>query len=597
MDNNDIIDVTTESTIQSDKGIPSKICKVFGENEDEKEDRSDIVNDVKEALEDAKPKIEESLDYTKRDIRNAGELDEFVRYLRYYKDKLKSKQRDGVEETPEDAKVKSLIESMETIKTVDDHVKFVHDAREYVKDKFESKKDIKTVGDLTEFTSDTREYIEALKDGKPTTTESLAESRKDIKTVKDAAKFISDGIDYLEYKLTPKQMDYAIDEAIKESGLEDKVEKASKEEKEEYDASVYTQAIDEMVKLVNEAESGMTHEDAKCMYEIFNRIKEDRGEVKFSVYNKMTPALKEKVKKTAALHGVYNIQGVQSFAKTMAGQMYQDTLLDKEWVKLQGDLKKANRIPEQMDIFGSVLYDRMVLGALVKNYALLDKDPDNYCSINVFTKTAITFLDNWYLLTMMKRIVTDTDIILKQKNIKRICNEIDTNFDIIKIQTSVHTKAQSIYTMIAKKFNDEKARWFIYGVDAVLKDCVLDNNVDNIQNAFVISLIMGILSYINLDEEVQTEQGKLLVDNFNRYCEFCSSIPAETKNILPNTESFKILISAEKDMSELYNKKLEEAKQKYEDDIASNISTTINPSTSDNSEHTVADTNSEEKES
>ena len=456
---------------------------------------------------------------------------------------------------------------------------------------------IDITNDATVQSNAVNDVKEALDDAKPKIEESLNESKKTIKTVNDFTEFTSDTREWIEDKLTPKQMDDAIDEAIKESGLEDKVKEVSKEEKEEYDASVYTQAIDEMVKLVNEAESGMTHEDAKCMYEIFNRIKEDRGEVKFSVYNKMTPALKEKVKKTAALHGVYNLQGVQSFAKTMAGQMYQDTLLDKEWVKLQGDLKKANRIPEQMDIFGSVLYDRMVLGALVKNYALLDKDPDNYCSINVFTKTAITFLDNWYLLTMMKRIVVDTDIILKQKNIKRICNEIDTNFDIIKIQTSVHTKAQSIYTMIAKKFNDEKARWFIYGVDAVLKDCVLDNNVDNIQNAFVISLIMGILSYINLDEEVQTEQGKLLVDNFNRYCEFCSSIiPTENKNILPNTDSFKILISAEKDMTELYNKKLEEAKQKYEDDIASNISTTKNPSTSE-SEHTVADTNSEETES
>ena len=434
---------------------------------------------------------------------------------------------------------------------------------------------------------------DALEDAKPTI-ESLIESGKNIKTVNDSVKFVHDAREYIEDKLTPKQMDDVIDEAIKESGLEDKVEKVSKEEKEEYDASIYTNAIDDMVKLVNEAESGMTHEDAKCMYEIFNKIKEDRGEVKFSVYNKMTPTLKEKVKHIAGLHGVYNIQGIQSFAKTMAGQMYQDTLIDKEWVKLQGDLKKANRIPEQMDIFGSVLYDRMVIGALVKNYALMDKDPDNYNSINVFTKTAITFLDNWYLLTMMKRIVVDTDIILKQKNIKRICNEIDTNFDIIKIQTSVHTKAQSIYTMIAKKFNDEKARWFIYGVDAVLKDCVLDNNVDNIQNAFVISLIMGILSYINLDEEVQTEQGKLLVENFKRYTEFCASIiPTENKSILPETDSFKILISAEKDMTELYNKKLEEAKQKYEEDIASKISTTKNPSTSDN-ETTVADTDKED---
>ena len=139
-------------------------------------------------------------------------------------------------------------------------------------------------------------------------------------------------------------------------------------------ATAYSDAVDEMIKLIAEGEKGSADADAKCMMEMFQRIKKDDGEIKFSPYNKMTDSLKSQVRFAASKYGIRSIQDVQSFAKTMVMQMYQDATVDKAWAKLQEDIRRTNRIPEQMDIFGSVLYDRMVCGALIKSIVLKEKD-------------------------------------------------------------------------------------------------------------------------------------------------------------------------------------------------------------------------------
>lgn len=344
--------------------------------------------------------------------------------------------------------------------------------------------------------------------------------------------------------------------------------------------NTYSTSIDEMLQLVNEGEKSNADDDALCMFKMFQQIEKDGGEIKFSVWNKMTPNLKNQVRAVAADAGIHNLEGLRIFAKTMVTQVYQDKNMDTAWMDLQEKIKKANRMPEQMDIFGNVIYDKTVTGALVKDISVKYKDPENYTEDNVFRKMAMGFLDIWYfipMMTMLYKDYTSLEKISNPKYIKRFNENIDYRFRKIDIKISTHTEARLIYKLISKKFGVRKAQFLIAAINDFL-DTHTEKTPTNIQYAFVLSLVMGILGYINMDSEVQTDAGKLLVTNFNKFCEFCEELlkvkpneePEDQSGILPS----QIIVSAESDKMELYNKEVEKARQYYEDTIAKSLDST-----------------------
>lgn len=332
-------------------------------------------------------------------------------------------------------------------------------------------------------------------------------------------------------------------------------------------ATAYSDAVDEMIKLIAEGEKGSADADAKCMMEMFQRIKKDDGEIKFSPYNKMTDSLKSQVRFAASKYGIRSIQDVQSFAKTMVMQMYQDATVDKAWAKLQEDIRRTNRIPEQMDIFGSVLYDRMVCGALIKSIVLKEKDPENFKDDNVFVRAANIFLDNMFFLRMMEAFMLNVSRVKKsERNIKRVLDDIDDLFTKVGISIDKNTtSASAVYGGIKSKFDETKATYLMLGVNYVLETCV-DGSVDSLQTAFVLSLINGILTYINLDSEVQTEQGKLLLTNFSSYIDFCTKLLSDDIEGAKQVQQLAMEVK-----TELYSNELVRAQKKYEENIASQI--------------------------
>lgn len=332
-------------------------------------------------------------------------------------------------------------------------------------------------------------------------------------------------------------------------------------------ATAYSDAVDEMIKLIAEGEKGSADADAKCMMEMFQRIKKDDGEIKFSPYNKMTDSLKSQVRFAASKYGIRSIQDVQSFAKTMVMQMYQDATVDKAWAKLQEDIRRTNRIPEQMDIFGSVLYDRMVCGALIKSIVLKEKDPENFKDDNVFVRAANIFLDNMFFLRMMESFMLNVSRVKKgERNIKRVLDDIDDLFTKVGISIDKNTtSASAVYGGIKSKFDETKATYLMLGVNYVLETCV-DGSVDSLQTAFVLSLINGILTYINLDSEVQTEQGKLLLTNFSSYIDFCTKLLSDDIEGAKQVQQLAMEVK-----TELYSNELVRAQKKYEENIASQI--------------------------
>ena len=355
-----------------------------------------------------------------------------------------------------------------------------------------------------------------------------------------------------------------VDDSVKELELDNKKEEPKKKEKKvitQEDIDLYTKSVDDMIKL---AEEGKLHgetsnPDAICMYEILKRIKKDRGQVNFSVYNKMTPNLKAQIKQAAAQNGIYDLDSVRSFAKTMALQMYQDNALDNAWKQLQEDINKANRMPEQMDIFGSVIYDKMVKTSLVKDIAIKEKDPEHYTEGNLFIETCQRFLDHWFFISMIGLLANNRKALNKaEKNMKRNIEDINYTFEKLDIKISAHTDATTLSKNIADKFSELAAGYLIAGIAELLATCK-EKNVYGLQTAFTTSLIMGVLAFINTDEEVQTPEGAILFKNFMRFLTICDKLVEEG-----NEEWMTILQEAEKEKEELFNKEKELAKTEYE---------------------------------
>lgn len=358
--------------------------------------------------------------------------------------------------------------------------------------------------------------------------------------------------------------DKIVDDSVKELELEDKKEEPVEKEKKvitQEEIDLYTKSIDDMIKLAEEGklQGETSNPDAICMYEILKRIKKDHGKVNFSVYNKMTPNLKAQVRQAAAQNGIFDLDSIRSFAKTMALQMYQDNALDNAWKQLQDDINKANRMPEQMDIFGSVIYDKMVKTSLIKDIAIKEKDPEHYAENNLFVETCQRFLDHWYFISMIGLLANNRKALNKsEKNLKRNIDDINYTFDKLDIKISAHTDATTLSKNISDKFGELAAGYLIAGIAELLATCK-EKNVYGLQTAFTTSLIMGVLAFINTDEEVQTPEGAILFKNFMRFLTICDKLVEEG-----NEEWINLLQEAEKEKEELFNKEREIAKAEYE---------------------------------
>lgn len=373
------------------------------------------------------------------------------------------------------------------------------------------------------------------------------------------------------------------DQVVEELGVNAKEEKLNEEKpvEEEEKVDLYAKSIDDMLKLAQEGKNLdkndiTSNPDAICMYEMLKQIKKDGGVVKFSAYNRMTPSLKKKVLEAANQNGIYTKDEIRIFAKTIVLQMYQDDALDSAWTKLQEDINKANRMPEQMDIFGSVIYDKMIRKALIKDIALKEKDP-NYDPNNLFVQTVNRFLDSWFFINTISCISNNKTCLKKAiKNLKRNIENINYIYEKMNIKTSAHTNAQVLFKNIAKKFDSEMAAYYIAAVNELLNTCT-EKNIYALQTSFNTSLIMGILSFINEDSEVQTDEGAILYKNFLRFERICKlmqlEVEAPEKALEHNYNSkwLALLIEAEKEKSELYNKERHIAEQEYESKYAKNM--------------------------
>lgn len=367
------------------------------------------------------------------------------------------------------------------------------------------------------------------------------------------------------------------------------------------DLDAYSRAVDYMCNLVLAGQGGSTDENAVCLFKMFERIRKDGGKINFSTYNRMTPALQREMRNAAKASGIYRIQDIQMFTSTTVMQMYQDLTIDSEWEKLQNDIKKASRMPEQMDIFGEVIYDKMVNNSLLKMVTLKTRRPDEV-GWQLFQSVARTYLNQYYFIDLMNMVWgTLNEFKKKNKNPKRLIDDVDYVFQRVGIKTSIHTEAKTLYDKIVAKFGEPEALSYLIGIKLVLNEACADpKGVRAQETAFLTSQFMGILAYINDDEEVRTDFGNQLVKNFKFYITFCKMIDriivtpelmnheigivddllieAFGEDQLDYYHSFKneelpmeFIKFASKNMHIQYNKAVEAAIQKYETDIASKL--------------------------
>ena len=321
--------------------------------------------------------------------------------------------------------------------------------------------------------------------------------------------------------------------------------------------------------LSNMIKAGVTpkdmDEDTLCVFNILERIRKDNGEVKFSPYNKATPKVKAMLKNYANSMGAYDIRSVQSCAKILFGQLYQDQGIDEAWKNLQLEVKKANRMPESLDIYGSVLFDKMVDGSLIR-YITLRKTQDVNDekirnAMDVYQSIVSVFLDQTKFLSMMS-IINDNISRFRRniKNIKRTIDDITYTLEKNNISISEHTSIKTLYDIIKAKYkNDFEANCLISGIQLVLEA----NNGDNrtaLQTVFLQHMILGVVAYINPDKEVQTEFGKELMKGFKIYIDFCNAINEER-------DTLEYIKNAIKEKDELYDKEYKKCEEKVDNDL------------------------------
>ena len=355
--------------------------------------------------------------------------------------------------------------------------------------------------------------------------------------------------------------------------VEEDIANESKEEKKKTrDDDAFTNTIDDLMAINNGTapirENKELNLDALCIFNILNRIRKDNGEINFSVYNILTPTLKEKVRATAMASGVHGSANLQTFAKVMFSQLYQDSELDSAWGQLQKDIEEANRMPEQMDIFGSVIYNKMIHQGLVK--ILMAHRTDSKISIenSPITEVVKLTIDCWYLKPLYEGIIQRPNKLRKySKKYKQNISDIEYYFNKYNIKAANSNKPGDLLKHLSTKNPIPHAHEiFASAIELSFENLNQDNSKEYIptQTVFLHSLILGILAYINPDKEVQTEEGKILWDSYIRFLKFADQVlnsDIDPKEIA----EYKTTID---EISKTYQGELEKAQIKCDENLS-----------------------------
>lgn len=355
--------------------------------------------------------------------------------------------------------------------------------------------------------------------------------------------------------------------------VEEEISVESKEEKKEvHDGEIFTDTLDELMSLNNGTapvrDDKELNLDALCIYNILNRIRNDGGEIKFSVYNILTPTLKEKVRSTAIASGIRGSANLQAFAKVMFSQLYQDSELDSAWGQLQKDIEEANRMPEQMDIFGSVIYKKMIHEGLVRVLMAHEADPNVNIEESPITEVVKLTIDCWHLKPLYEGVIQRTNKLRKySKKYKQNIADIEYYFDKYNIKATTKNKPGDLFKNLSKKNPISNAHEiFASAIELSFENLNHTNSKDYIptQIMFLHSLILGILAYINPDKEVQTEEGKLLWDAYVSFLSFVDKVL--NSDIDPkDTDEYKAMLES---ISKTYQEELEKAKEKSNENLS-----------------------------
>lgn len=371
------------------------------------------------------------------------------------------------------------------------------------------------------------------------------------------------------------------DKLVKEMNItdEDKKKAVSATAKNSHREDPFESALSTMANMIakNKGKEEGLDEDTLCMLRIINKIN-TKG-LTFSTWNACTPGLKKIVGEYARNIGAFTIHEKQVCSNALFTQLAQEMTMDKEWLQLQKEVAKANRMPEHMDIYGSVLYDKMVVGSLIRKIYLEnkmneveeEKKEDFKKAMNTYDNIINTFLGNTFFINMMTYAIDNPGIITKaEKLVKRNVDDITFSLEKNKLSISESNKISTLYMMIAKKFNKESASYYIGGMNFIIANSNKGTTGD-LQTLFVQHMMIGVIAYINLDAEVQTEFGKILIANFNRYIEFCKKL-LEKNNKKDgeqnNDELVAYIEEALKSKDQLYAEAEAQAREKVETDLA-----------------------------
>lgn len=339
------------------------------------------------------------------------------------------------------------------------------------------------------------------------------------------------------------------------------------------DGDKFINTVDNFISMANGAAahregSGEINLDALCIFNILNRIRKDGGQINFSVYNTLTPTLKEKVRSVALATGVQGNSNLQMFAKLLFSQMYQDSELDSAWGQLQKDIEKANRMPEQMDIFGSVIYNKMIHEGLTRILMAHETDPKIEVETSPITEVAKLTLDCWFLKPLYEGVIKRPNKLRKfSKKYKQNVSDIEYYYDKYSIKSSSTNKPSDLLKNLSTKDIVPNAHQILAAAIALSFENLDQNNPKEyipIQYVFLHSLVLGILAYINPDQEVQTEEGKILWDSYRCFMTFADKV-LNTEQDPKEINEYKFMLKV---LSKTYEEELEKAKTKCKENLS-----------------------------
>lgn len=308
-----------------------------------------------------------------------------------------------------------------------------------------------------------------------------------------------------------------------------------------------------------------TKKDAIVLAKIIDRLKRKE---KFSVYNAMTPSLKEKVTKAATEAGHFDMRTRHMFATMMVTQMMQDNEIDSAWDKLQKEFKEASKMPDHMDFYGAVMYDKLCSKSLIK--AAMYEEKEIKESADLYIGVARTYLDVFSFHLMIAAVKEKPSMIRKAvKYYKRACDDIDFKLKKLGIVVTENVSAATHSKLLINRYGEEKAAMLLCAFAIMVEN--LDQSTTSKEIAFLISQFMGTFSY--LKEDAITDFGKELLDNFNKFIDVCETV-------IKAEDSWESSVDLQLDMArrymeEKFTEDFDKAREKFKSDFLEGLNKKI----------------------